>query len=203
MILTVMRGKTRHLCLGLLGLALCGLGSGAHGQPGGRVRTGQDILRDPLPYGPGGIYSRIPARDEFGRDQLAMFRIWNPDPRANHEANLRALAPTLARVVRQAQADNPGLSFVIGSGRRDRKLQRVAVAWGWSMTRASSHRSGRAVDLWALDQAGRVVFDPDIQNRIAAAMKQAANDLGVSLRWGGHFHGYRHMDRSHFEIASP
>lgn len=132
-----------------------------------------------------------------------MFREWNPNPLANHEANLRAIQPTLAKVVRKAQADNPGLRFVIGSGRRDRKLQRRAVAWGWSMTSASSHRSGNAVDLWPLDQGGRVVFAPELQNRIAAAMEQAANNIGVSLRWGGHFHGYKHMDRSHFELVGP
>lgn len=132
-----------------------------------------------------------------------MFRAWNPNPLANHEANLRAIQPALAKVVRKAQADNPGLRFVIGSGRRDRKLQRRAVAWGWSLTHASSHRSGRAVDLWPLDQEGRVVFNPEAQERIAVALEQAAHELGVSLRWGGRFHGYKHMDRSHFELASP
>ncbi len=132
-----------------------------------------------------------------------MFLEWNPDPLANHDANLHALRPILAKVVRKAQADNPDLPFVIGSGKRGRKLQRRAVAWGWSMTRASSHRSGKAVDLWPLDREGRVTFDPAAQNRVAAALKQAANELGVSLRWGGHFHGYKHMDRSHFELVSP
>jgi len=199
-----MLGSARGLHLGLLGIALfcCGLGSEAHGQPGSRWRASPAAFGDPLPYGPGGIYARIPARDEFGRDQLAMFREWNPDPLANHEANLRALHPTLAKVVRKAQADNPRLPFVIGSGRRDRKLQRRAVAWGWSLTRASAHRSGKAVDLWPLDQGGRVIFDAGVQIRIAAALKRAASELGVSLRWGGRFDGYKHMDRSHFELAS-
>ncbi len=200
-----MLGNARGLRLGLLGIALvcCGLAGEAHGQPGSRWRASPAVVGDPLPYGPGGIYARIPARDEFGRDQLAMFRAWNPDPLAHHEANLRALHPALAKLVRKAQADNPGLPFVIGSGRRGRKLQHRAVAWGWSMTRASAHRSGKAVDLWPLDQAGRVIFDPGVQNRIAAALKRAAGELGVSLRWGGRFDGYKHMDRSHLELASP
>ncbi len=199
-----MLGNTRALRLGLLGIALIcfGLESGVHGQTRREWGTFPDVFADPL-YGPGGIYAGIPARDEFGRDQLAMFRAWNPDPVANHEANLRAIRPALAGVVRKAQADNPGLRFVIGSGRRDRKLQRKAVAWGWSRTHASSHRSGKAVDLWPLDQEGRVHFDPKVQNRIAVALKRAATELGVSLRWGGHFHGYKHMDRSHFELVSP
>lgn len=130
-----------------------------------------------------------------------MFRAWNPDPVGQHEANLRAIQPALARVVRRAQADNPDLRFVIGSGRRDRTLQRQAVAWGWSRVHASSHRSGNAVDLWPLDAEGRVIFDPNAQNRIAVALKRAATELGVSLRWGGRFRGYKHMDRSHFELS--
>lgn len=198
-----MRVKASYLRVGVLGIALFGFGldSGVHGQSGRGLRASSDA--DPRLYGPGGIYARIPALDEYGRDQLAMFRIWNPNPLANHEANLRSIRPALAKVVRKAQKDNPALRFVIGSGRRDRQLQRRALAWGWSLTRASSHRSGKAVDLWPLDQEGRVVFDPGLQNRIAAALLQAARESGVSLRWGGHFQGYKDMDRSHFELVSP
>src|SRR5215212_4026162 len=89
--------------------------------------------------GPGDVYANIPKKDDLGRDQIAMFREWNPDPVGNHETYLRALNPLLARVVRKAQADNPGLRFVVGSGRRDGALQRKAVAWGWSRTRDSYH----------------------------------------------------------------
>lgn len=150
----------------------------------------------------GGVYARIPIRDERGRDQIPMFRSWNPDPIGNHEANLRALDPILAKIVRRAQTELPNLRFVIGSGRRDRDQQGQAVAWGWSRTKSSPHRSGRAVDLWPLDREGRVVFDPALQNQIAAAMRMAASDTGVRLRWGGHFGRYKDKDRSHFELAT-
>ncbi len=132
-----------------------------------------------------------------------MFRAWNPDPMGNHEASLRSLNPALARALRKMQADNPGLRFVIGSGRRNGRLQRMAVAWGWSRTHDSPHRSGDAVDLWPLDQEGRVFFDPQAQNRIAAALRKAAAELGVPVRWGGWFHGFKDLDRSHFELAPP
>jgi peptidoglycan LD-endopeptidase CwlK len=132
-----------------------------------------------------------------------MFRAWNPDPVGNHEANLRALNPQLANVVRGAQTDNLGLRFVIGSGRRDGRLQGMALAWGWSRTRDSLHRTGDAVDLWPLDCEGHVDFNPQSQNRIAAAMRKSAAELGVAIRWGGHFHRYKHMDRSHFELVPP
>jgi len=148
------------------------------------------------------VYDRIPVYDEHGREQLPMFRAWNTDPVGNHQTNLRALEPTLARIVRKAQSSIPDLQFVIGSGRRDPEQQRQAVAWGWSLTQSTAHRTGRAVDLWPLDRQSRVVFDPALQNRIAAAMKAAASHLGVRIRWGGHFRGYQHQDRSHFELAS-
>lgn len=109
----------------------------------------------------------------------------------------------LARVVRKVQADNPDLHFVIGSGRRNGRLQRMAVAWGWSRTQDSPHRSGDAVDLWPLDREGHVFFDAQTQNRIAAALSAAAAQLGVPIRWGGRFHGYKDLDRSHFELVPP
>lgn len=152
-------------------------------------------------FGPAEIYANIPARDEYGRDQLAMFRTWNPDPLRRHEAYLKALDPRLGRVVRRAQADNTDLRFVIGSGRRTARLQRMAVAWGWSRTWASPHRFGRAVDLWPLDAQGRVLFDPGLQTRIGAAMQRAAVETGVAIRWGGAFRGFKDHDRSHFELA--
>jgi peptidoglycan LD-endopeptidase CwlK len=191
------------LCLGLLIVAIFGLGPDdkAWGKPGGSPRGPAAVSANPLD-GPG-VYARIPARDEYGRDQLAMFRAWNPDPVGNHEANLRALNPQLANVVRGAQTDNLGLRFVIGSGRRDGRLQGMALAWGWSRTRDSLHRTGDAVDLWPLDCEGHVDFNPQSQNRIAAAMRKSAAELGVAIRWGGHFHRYKHMDRSHFELVPP
>ncbi len=186
--------NSRSYRLGLLALAICCFAANAGAQT---IPQGLDGRL----YGPGGVYAKIPARDEFGRDQLAMFREWNPDPVGNNEANLRALNPALARVIAKAQADNPELPFVIGSGLRDPQLQAKAVAWGWSRTRGGPHRSGNAVDLWPLDGVGRVHFDPRTQIRIGAAVRKAAAALGVPIRWGGYFHSFKDMDRSHFEIA--
>ena len=152
-------------------------------------------------YGPGDVYANIPEKDDRGRDQIAMFREWNPDPLGDHEANLAALDPSLARTIRKAQADNLDLRFVIGSGRRDDALQRKAVAWGWSRARASAHRTGHAVDLWPLDRHGHVDFEPVIQGRLAAAVMRAAAQLHVPIRWGGGFRSFKDRDRSHFELV--
>jgi peptidoglycan LD-endopeptidase CwlK len=186
----------------LLIAALVGFGpdAGVQAEPSAGSRTPPSISADRLDR-PGSVYARIPARDEYGRDQLAMFRVWNSDPVRNHTANLQSLSPALAKVVRKAQVENPDLRFVIGSGRRDEKLQRQALAWGWSRTRGSLHRSGDAVDLWPLDHEGYVYFDRLAQDRIAAVLKKAAAELGVPIRWGGYFHSFKNMDRSHFELV--
>jgi hypothetical protein len=178
-------------------LSLVGFVAQAADDPHGASGPGGEL------YGPSGVYARIPARDEFGRDQLSMFRAWNPDPIGSEDLNLKALNPRLAAVVRKMRADHPELRFVIGSGRRDRRLQQLAFAWGWSRTRNGSHQTGDAVDIWPLDPQGRVYFDPVAQNRIGAAMTKAAADLGLRVRWGGKFHGFKDGDRSHFELASP
>ena len=117
----------------------------------------------------------------------------------NHERNLQSLKPTLAAVFRKAQADNPGLRFVIGSGVRDAALQRKAVEWGWSKTDESHHLHGDAADLWVLNDRGQVVFDPKLQDAAAAAVKKAAQELGVGVRWGGEFRRFK--DRPHFELT--
>ncbi|MGO4389460.1 M15 family metallopeptidase [Microvirga sp. 2YAF29] len=197
--------RLRHLFrLGVFIAALLCVGVNAvaqhNGYAGQRAATGHSYQSI---YGPNGIYAKIPERDDYGRDQLAMFRTWNPDPMGNHEANLRTLHPLLSRVVRKAQTDNPGLVFVIGSGLRDGSLQRKAITWGWSRTKGGPHMLGLAVDLWPLDAQGHVVFDLSGQNRIAAAMKQAARELGVPILWGGYFQGFKDTDRSHFELRRP
>ncbi|QRM30355.1 M15 family metallopeptidase [Microvirga sp. VF16] len=196
--------RARFLDIILLSLAFVSVSqdAGAQANPGSGSQSPSSVTGYLL-YGPDGVYAKIPARDEFGRDQLGMFHAWNPDPVGHHQANLRALNPILASVVRKAQADNPGQRFVIGSGKRDGRIQRMAVAWGWSRTQGSLHRSGNAVDLWPLDGEGRVFFDPVVQNQIAFVMKKAAAELGIPIRWGGHFYGFKNADRAHFELALP
>ncbi|WP_262030568.1 M15 family metallopeptidase [Microvirga sp. Mcv34] len=198
----IQKAPSVYLVLFTLALLCSSPEARAQAEPGGDPQGLSPVSTSSV-YGPGGVYAKIPARDDLGRDQLVMFRAWNPDPVGSHEANLSALNPALASVVRKAQDERPDQRFVIGSGKRDGRLQRMAVAWGWSRTQDSMHRSGNAVDLWPLDRDGRVIFDRAAQNRIADAMKRAAMELGVPLRWGGHFQSFKNADRSHFELALP
>ena len=92
--------------LGLLMVAFVILAFDALANEGSSMaqRGSPDITNSRL-YGPGDVYANIPVKDEFGRDQLAMFRMWNPDPVAYHEANLEALNPLLAKVEAHAKKE--------------------------------------------------------------------------------------------------
>lgn len=153
-----------------------------------------------LPEGTPAAYAKIPDMDGGGRSgQIAKFIEWNSDPVGNHEANLSAINPTLADVVRRAQQSGK-VRFVIGSGKRDADLQKKAVDWGWSKTYDSDHLSGDAVDLWPLDEDGAVNFDSAAQAQIVEAMKQAAEELAVSLDIGANWKRFK--DKPHFALKA-
>lgn len=137
-------------------------------------------------------YSLIPATDTRGEDQRAKFRQWNSDPAGNNAANMAGIDPALAGVVKRAQ-EIAGTKFVIGAGRRTPEQQRNAVKWGWSKTMDSDHLGGGAADLWPVNDQGQVYFDPQKQAQIAAAMKQAAQELGVDIEAGADWKGFKDM----------
>jgi hypothetical protein len=144
-------------------------------------------------------YANIPALDTRGEDQRAKFRQWNSDPAGNEAANSASIDPALSQVVQRAK-QIAGSDFVIGSGRRTPEQQRQAVQWGWSKTEDSDHLGGGAVDLWPVDANGAVVFDPQKQQQIVAAMKQAAGELGVDLEAGADW--TRFKDMPHFGMTN-
>ena len=129
-----------------------------------------------------------------------MFHTWNPDPVAIMKLT-SSLNPVLARVVRNAQADNPSLRFVIGSGRRNDRLQRMAVAWGWSKTQDSPHRSGNAGTVAARPRGPGLFIHRPRKDRHCA--EEGRRRTGRADRWGGRFRGFKDWDRSHFEVAPP
>lgn len=150
-------------------------------------------------YGPADVYANIPEKDSRGEDQIKKFLEWNPDPVGNHETNLRSIKPQLQTVFEKAQKDNPGLRIVVGAGVRSQQDQEKAVKWGWSKTLDSHHADGSAMDVWVLDQNGRVTFDEKQLSSVGAALKKAASELGVKIRWGGDFKSFK--DRPHFELG--
>ena len=96
--------------------------------------------------------------------------------------------------------------FTIIEGLRSIERQKQLYAAGKSKTLNSRHITGHAVDLapWPtngdFDSDGILnIADWDEYYPIADAMKEAAQDLGVSLEWGGDWKGF--PDGPHFQLS--
>ena len=79
------------------------------------------------------------------------------------------------------------VDFVVTEGLRSIDRQRQLVAKGASQTMKSKHIEGKAVDLAAYI-GDRISWEMSLYDDIADAMKAAAQELGVGIRWGGAWH---------------
>jgi peptidoglycan L-alanyl-D-glutamate endopeptidase CwlK len=118
---------------------------------------------------------------------------------------LRGVHPDLEAVVTHAITLTP-VDFTVLEGLRDVARQRQLVDAGASRTMRSRHLTGHAVDLGAW-VGGTVSWDWPLYHRIAQAMFDAADDLGVAMRWGGNW-GEKYTkqlasfaDGPHYELA--
>ena len=111
-------------------------------------------------------------------------------------AKLEGVHPDLVKVVKLA-IELTDVDFGVIEGLRTADRQRELVAKDASKTMNSRHITGLAVDLVAY--VGREVrWDWPLYHKIAAAMKQAANALGVPIVWGGDWKSF--PDGPHFEL---
>jgi len=95
---------------------------------------------------------------------------------------LEGVHPDLVAVVKLAITLTEQ-DFSVGEGLRTVERQKKLVASGKSTTMNSRHITGHAVDLFPYP----VSWDWQFFYPIAEAMKQAAEDLGVPIRWGGNW----------------
>ena len=110
--------------------------------------------------------------------------------------NLVGVHKDLIRVANRALSISK-IDFVITSGVRTIEEQKKLVASGASRTMRSRHLTGHAIDVAALNK-GKVTWDGKYYTPIAEAMKQAAKDLGVHIKWGGDWESFK--DMPHFEL---
>ena len=75
------------------------------------------------------------------------------------------------------------IDFSVIEGLRTEKRQRALVESGASQTMKSKHLEGRAVDLMAYVD-GRGCWELNVYDDIADAMKRAAIEIDVAVRWG-------------------
>ena len=78
--------------------------------------------------------------------------------------------------------------FSVICGLRTIEEQRALVAKGASKTMKSKHLDGHAVDLMAYIKGVGDRWELKLYDEIADAMKLAAKDLGIPVRWGAAWH---------------
>ena len=105
--------------------------------------------------------------------------------------NLEGVHPDLVRVVRRA-IELTDTDFGVYEGVRDIETQKQYVASGASQTMKSKHliqKDGfsHAVDMMAYI-GSRGSWEITLYDNLADAMKEAACELGVSIKWGACWH---------------
>jgi len=113
------------------------------------------------------------------------------------EKRLEGVNEALVNVVRRA-ARCTRVDFVVTEGLRTRERQAQLLAKGATQTLNSKHITGRAVDLAAVID-GEVRWDWPLYYKLAEAMKQAAQECGVKIVWGGDWRSFK--DGPHFELS--
>ena len=99
---------------------------------------------------------------------------------------LEGVDPKLADVVKRA-IEITKVDFGVTEGVRTLATQKKYVATGKSQTMNSKHLTGDAVDLVAY-VGSKISWEEKLYDDLADAMKQAAKEKGVKLRWGAAWH---------------
>jgi len=107
---------------------------------------------------------------------------------------LEGVHPDLVKVVERA-IEITEQDFTVLEGLRGIERQRELVDTGKSTTMNSRHLTGHAVDLapWPISWEWEGFYP------IADAMKTSADELGVSLEWGGDWKSF--PDGPHFQLS--
>ena len=90
------------------------------------------------------------------------------------------------------------VDFTVVEGLRTPERQRQLYKAGATKTLNSRHLTGHAVDLAPLVQ-GQVRWDWPLFHKLAPVVKDAAEELGVRIEWGGDWP--RFPDGPHFELS--
>jgi peptidoglycan L-alanyl-D-glutamate endopeptidase CwlK len=101
-------------------------------------------------------------------------------------SRLEGVDERMVRVVKTAITVSK-IDFGVICGLRTIEEQKELVAKGASQTMKSKHIDGLAVDLMAY-VGGRASWELNLYDDIADAMKIAADEENVSLRWGAAWH---------------
>jgi len=109
---------------------------------------------------------------------------------------LQGVHPDLVKVVERA-IQLSEIDFTVLEGRRTKERQAELLKAGATTTMNSRHLTGHAVDLGAF-VGGEVRWDWPLYHKIAAAVKQAAKEVGVPIEWGGDWKSFK--DGPHYQL---
>ena len=117
--------------------------------------------------------------------------------------NLSGINMDLRRIVDRAiQITKIDFGIPETGGWRDSEMQNWLFKSGKSMCdgyeKLSNHQKGEAVDFFAYVD-GKASWEPEHLAQVACAFLQAANELGIKLKWGGLFNSF--IDMPHVELA--
>lgn len=109
---------------------------------------------------------------------------------------LEGVHPDLVAVVKLA-IQKTEIDFTVLEGLRTKERQVQLVASGASRTMNSRHLTGHAVDLGAILN-GKIEWSWPLYDKIAKAMKDAAEELNIPVEWGGDFKSFK--DGPHWQL---
>lgn len=108
-----------------------------------------------------------------------------------------SLHPDIVQVMKLAISRSP-VDFTVLEGLRTVERQKRLVATGASKTMNSRHLTGHAIDIAPLDN-GVVSWDWPLYHKLAPVIKEAAEELGVDLEWGGDWTSFK--DGPHWQLS--
>ena len=109
---------------------------------------------------------------------------------------LQGVHPDLVAVVGLA-IEKTDIDFTVLEGLRSKSRQRQLVDEGKSKTMNSRHLTGHAVDLAPIVN-GQPSWDWKYYHQLAPFVKEAAEELGVELKWGGEWKSF--PDGPHWQL---
>lgn len=109
---------------------------------------------------------------------------------------LKGVSPALVEVVKRAIQISE-VDFGVSEGVRTPERQKELYEAGKSLTLASRHLTGEAVDLFAWVD-NYVNWNFHFYEKIAQAMKLAASELNTEIEWGGDWKTFK--DGVHFQL---
>lgn len=110
---------------------------------------------------------------------------------------LQGVHPDLIKVVKRA-AEITTIPFRVLEGLRSLQQQKENIKKGVSWTLKSRHLTGHAVDVAPIEAGGKTSWAWPLYYKLAAIMKQAAKDVGVTVEWGGDWR--KKKDGPHWQL---